>query len=436
MTPIRTIAFAALAMTVLLAVGFVILPDLYRPSEDLLALWLAGQAVADQRPDLIYSSYPDAFTMQPPLPEWLDMAAATGHQSTVFPYLYPPLWAYLMAPVTEVIGFAQFRSLANLVNPMLLLAVVLLAWRAVRTPLHPLIYVIAGGTILSLSTVGDIAIQQNQPQILVAFLLLVAIERARAGREVAAGTALAIAAAIKLFPALYIVLFLAAGLHRAVLSFLIVGAALGLGSIALAGWPLHLEFLSGVHAVSASAMKTPFGIGLDNILAYLVDDSAMTRVPVQTLAAAESGGYWLVVEKTAVWTLATRVLTLATLAAAVWFTRRMGEQALYTSIWPVSMIALGLLSPLSWPYYYIAPLAFAPTFLSVFGWTRGGMILALGVLPTNVTFLVFLQSSFGVGMNRWFSVLGFLSMLFFIAAFVVAGLRAEAPQKGRTTLPE
>ncbi|MDX1739050.1 MAG: glycosyltransferase 87 family protein, partial [Alphaproteobacteria bacterium] len=51
-----------------------------------------------------------------------------------------------------------------------------------------------------------LALRENQPQILVSFLILLAIERERAGWNIAGGAALALAASIKLYPALFALL--------------------------------------------------------------------------------------------------------------------------------------------------------------------------------------------------------------------------------------
>ncbi|MFZ1663051.1 MAG: hypothetical protein WAT77_13945, partial [Paracoccaceae bacterium] len=73
-------------------------------SADFHALWIAGQWLADGRPDLVYPTDPTFFTMLPP-PEWIDRLEAEGFSGQVYPFIYPPIWAWLAAEATHVMRY-------------------------------------------------------------------------------------------------------------------------------------------------------------------------------------------------------------------------------------------------------------------------------------------------------------------------------------------
>ena len=70
-----------------------LLPPEGLPSRDFLALWLAGDAVAAEQPGLIYPPTGALFEMRPPV-EWYARAVELGRPAPVYPYLYPPIWAW------------------------------------------------------------------------------------------------------------------------------------------------------------------------------------------------------------------------------------------------------------------------------------------------------------------------------------------------------
>lgn len=326
-------------------------------SLDFLALWMAGEAVANGTPALIYPPDTGVFTMTPP-PEWLETLAARGHDDPVYPFIYPPLWAWLMAPVTQV---TTFETATVLLRGALaaLLAGTLLAARRLAAPDSPLLpWLAAGVMMLMLTTTGMIALFQNQPQILVAFLTVLALERAGRGVPVPGGALMALAAAIKLYPALLALLWLARGQYRAFGAFLVTGGALAGLSVAVAGWPLHARFLDLIGMISGTVLSASQSHTTDVLFAQILWPFQFSFIEDIT---AETENGWLVLEKSAGFAAFGKGLQLATLAALAWAGRR-GMVA--AAFWPLAMVALSLTGPLAWSYHYIAPLAFAPMLLA------------------------------------------------------------------------
>ena len=362
-----TLTLAAMAVFVLFAVGTVGGTN----SSDLLALWLAGDALTAGGP--VYPPDTTVFTMTPP-PEWIERARALGREGDVFPFLYPPLWAWIAGQIGQVVPWGGFVAGANLVNAILLAGTVLVASRLGAPAIRQDLFVAVSLVFLSLTTVGHVALVENQPQILVSFLILFALERSERGAAVTAGLALALAASIKLYPALFAIIWLATGQRRAVLAFAIGGAALAGLSILLAGWPLHREFLHLVGLISKTAVLSNYVYSADALVAYLFYVDAAREVP------SADGGFWLIVAKPAAARLVSAAGLVLVLALAVLSLRRLvgaGDRAL---VWGATLIGVGLFGPLSWSYHYIAPVAMLPMIWSRLGARQGVAVLfALGL---------------------------------------------------------
>ncbi len=353
-------------------------------SNDLAALWLAGEFLREGRPDLVYPADTALFTMLPP-PEWFARQAARGNPGDVFPYLYPPLWAALAAATGRATDLATVRLVAGWLNPALLAGCLILAHRIARPRVAQEIWLIAGLAFLMLTSVGLIALGQDQPQILVAFLTLLAIERSEAGAPRTAGAALALAAALKLFPALLAIVWLATGKRRATMAFLLAGTALALASVALAGWPLHRDFLRVIRVVSATGLVTNLSYSFDGLVAqlFLADHVQFIRSPARDPALGIRAG-WNVVARPAVVGLIGIGLQAATLAFAIRALRRAREPAARAAAWAAALTFLAFFGPVGWSYYYIAPAAFLPLLIDRFGTLRGLILLALLACPVSI----------------------------------------------------
>jgi alpha-1,2-mannosyltransferase len=177
-------------------------------AEDLSAVYIAGWLWQTGQAALVYDAPPAFFggVAESWRPAMEAMGIAGRHS---FPFVYPPLWAVLVAPLTTILDAQGFMDAVALVQIPLLAASVWLAGRLLKPAAMPWwAWTSAGLVTLSLSIQSHLAIWHNQPTITVGFLTLLSIERLGAGRPVAAGVALALAAAIKLTPAAVILIFL------------------------------------------------------------------------------------------------------------------------------------------------------------------------------------------------------------------------------------
>jgi len=348
------------------------------PSSDLTAVYMAGLAYAAERPDLIYAVEAGRFTMMPP-EGWADLARRAGVEAADYPFVYPPLWAVLSAKVAPHLDSDVLATLALLMNHVLLVATVWLAWRACGRPMTLLSYLTIGCGALLLTMPGHAALLQNQPQILVAALVVLAVERERAGAWLMGGAAMALAAALKGFPAAFALVWLAAGAWRPFSAFAVTGALLALSSVGLAGWPLHAEFVRLLSSISDTVLITDFNPGLHPLLAQFMPLSP--DLLIERTAIVERDGQpfnFFAIPQGPLWGAVETGLLLTAILAFGRAMRLSDAQTRAAALWPAGLMTLTFLSPMPWAYCYIAGLAFVPVLATNRG--RGSLIVALALL--------------------------------------------------------
>lgn len=367
-------------------------------SADLFAMWLAGEFMAMERLDQIYPSSAFLFDMTTPS-DWWPYVQATDPDARIFPYIYPPIWAKLVSWLTQITTFAVFETVFLVLHQAMLVATTYLAakmcgfrgWSAL------LVVAITFEALILTMPIG-IALGENQPQILVSFLIVYAFERAQSGAPRAAGILLALAAAIKVYPVLFVVIFAARRNWRAVAAFAVAGGALGLTSIALAGWPLHADYLSLLGVLSKSVIVTNFSFTADAFYAGAFLEDQLIHV-FQPSTASEGIG-WAVIAKTPVWHAFSSIMqVVSVIGVAVVAARRPNDPL----ILPLAVIVFAIASPLSWAYTYLPAYVFIAALavrLGLVGWGFAAlMVLYLHPILAGVTRYQDSWSlwSFGVG---------------------------------------
>ena len=348
------------------------------PSPDPYATWLAGEMFAAGNLAAVYPAPEAVFTMRPP-EAWIAVEAARAGPDQLYPFLYPPIWAAWAGELGGVVDFDRLLPLATAINAALLSGMIVLAWRAVRAEMALWLWIAIAAAAMLTTHVGYTALQQNQPQIAVSFLIVLAIERSRANANGAAGAALALAAAIKVYPALFALLWLAARNYRALASFTVCGGALAALSVFLAGWPLHLAFLGQLATISDSVLMTPINYNLAGLAAQFSDPSGFQFVQSagdSATGAARSG--WHVTGKGAVWALLSKLALVAALAALMAAFARADTATRHIWLWPCAIGVIALLSPLTWAYHYLPVFAFLPVL--IWNLAPRHALIALGAL--------------------------------------------------------
>lgn len=364
------------------------------PSRDLMALWLAAKAVAAGDPGSVYPPLSPLFEMRPPI-DWFAQARDVGRPGEVYPYLYPPLWAWLLAPVTRWLDFGTVAAGAFLLNSLMLLTAPLVALRLAlggRTGEwgHAAGAALAFGlALLLLTRIGPVALLQGQPQIAVAFLVLLGLERDRNGHPLAGGVAMGLAIALKLSPLPLALIWLVAGRWRAFGATAVTGGVLGLASVGLAGWAPHAQFLAELRAIDHTMLVSSAAYSLDVLAAALgwgAGGQLISSLPAEITdptivgAAAAPQLGWLVMPKPPLYGLAQRVILIALVLGTGLALRRLDDPARRAALWSAAMTAIAFFGPIGWVYYYIAPAALAPAVLLCLprrGWIWLGSALIL-----------------------------------------------------------
>ncbi|MEE9387680.1 MAG: glycosyltransferase 87 family protein [Paracoccaceae bacterium] len=346
-------------------------------SPDLMATWLAGQFLTAGQPDQVYPAVTDTFLMYPPS-EWRDfMAREYQYEGAIYPFIYPPIWAKLGQFIAEV-NFWRVAAVALMVNCILLIATPYLAYRATRSQLNPAIFMGLAIFILLSTHIGTIALNQNQPQILVSFLLVLSVERIRANASIVAGLALAIAAAIKIYPAIFALFWLFGHQRRAFWSFLLFGTALGLTSLIWADWPLHRAFFDQISLISDTVLVTAISFNVDAAIAQLFfTDDLIWVAGLEPPTASVPDPGWYNIARPALWRMVSNGIFIAVFALIIRAFSRTTPDIQTATLWPLALILMALLSPISWVYYYIPAACFAPVLIDRLGAKLGTLYLTL-----------------------------------------------------------
>jgi len=324
-------------------------------SADLMAVLAAALAYSEGATHLVYPGDQVVFGMMPP-DEWSAMMRGAGYDGELYPYLYPPLWAALFSLCAQAIDVDWLVDVARVANHALLLGSLWLAWRITGRVIPFFVFMAIGAAATFLTLPGAVALAENQPQILVGALILLAIERSGAGAPRTAGAALALAAALKGYPALLAVIWIGTREWRALAAFAAAGAALAMLSVMLAGWPLHAEFLRVLSVISDTALATNFSFGLNPLLAQIppIYPNEIVMRPDLVNEAGEAAQY-LAVVKTELWKSASLALLIVSLLAVTFAMGRADHEVRYSTLWPFSITIIALFLPLPWCYSCTGP---------------------------------------------------------------------------------
>ncbi|MEP3346507.1 MAG: glycosyltransferase family 87 protein [Litoreibacter sp.] len=317
-------------------------------NSDFLAVYLAGLSLANGMPDQVYPALIPVFDLSYP-DSWRELATAKGVDETtmLYPFIYPPLWAVIASWVAPLISLSKVSIGLPVINSALLMGCSWLAWRITRSAVPLTLWLSVGFLTMATTTFGYVALAQGQPQILTTFLILLAIERSRADAPITAGGCLALAASIKVYPMLLVVIWLARKDWRSVASFIGFGVLAIIASVGLAGWPLHQTFLAQIGVISGSVLVTPLSY---NFTALMTAFTQNVFAASDTFTSTTPSGLSLV----------NKIALILALLTAVVSAARASTDTLYACVWPLLLLAVSFFSPMSWSYHFLSTLAFAP----------------------------------------------------------------------------
>lgn len=329
-------------------------------AEDLAAVYMAGWLWDHGQAGLIYVAPEHFFGGQ--AESWTPILNGIGGPSaTAFPYVYPPLWAVTVAPLTRILSATAFFNAMLVLQTALLGYGLVVSHRLARPPLAVWKWVVVGCALFQITVPFVTAMKQCQPSILVAILTLLAVERSVNGAPRRAGAYLALAAAIKLTPVLFLLIFLQRRDWTALRWFAGVGLALAGASLALAGVPSHLEFLQSLRLAGTSTL-----VSFVNLSARSLVDYALALFGNEPTRYAER--FYVFSLPHAAHLLSSAVNAVAFAAISAWIVRKAQRleptTAAVASTFVLS-VALPLFGPLGWQHYYLLPLMLLPCLFAI-----------------------------------------------------------------------
>lgn len=346
--PLADLAATA-ALILALALAYIVYGQVWAP--DLSAVYMAASMVASGQEGAVYAAPAQFYGLQTD-PRWLAHLAETGSEGQItLAYVYPPLWAWALAPVAGAVEPMTFFRGALAVQLVALGLSVLLCWRlAGRGRIGWPVWVGLSLAIGIATSPLHLALLHHQPQFLVVALMLITVERLVAGHPGRAGAALAVASALKITPALLLLLFVPRGRRRGMATFAVTGGLLAGASVLLAGWDAHLAFLDQVRLAGGHVLTSAASSGVDWIVTVLTTDIAPAfedgRIQIRTKPA------WL--DPVLVAALVAAVAGLMALSRGV------PEPARTVLRGAGLILATALILPPGWSHYFLPAVLLAP----------------------------------------------------------------------------
>lgn len=334
-------------------------------SIDMSAIYMAGHFAAYSDPSLMYAAPPDLFSpvRTPEFDAFLAAYNLDNKAQTAF--VYPPIWAYAVAPLAARLDPIAFFDVTRIVTTASYSVAVLVAWRLVAARhMSATVFALIAMALAMATMPYKFAVLLNQPHLLLTLLILLAFERYIAGWKTTAGILLGLVAAVKVTPVLLALIFLADRQWKALAGCLTVAAAFMAASLAVGGVDLHLTFLERLRQIDSLMPMNGLNMNFETVMhdffvpLSLLDDG----VPIA--------------ENTAWVSLLSKALLIAALPASLWYTQTIDWAdrvhvrllLLYTA-----MIFFG---PLAWIHYYMLPILLIPGLRVVWNQT-GAKLMAI-----------------------------------------------------------
>lgn len=332
---------------------------------DAASLAIAARLVAEGRADALYAQAPGSLAVEDP--DWRRHAAALGYDWRLYPYLYPPVVAVVAAPAAEA-GLAAVKAgLIALTLGCMALAVLIAARAYAPTLLRPTAFLAVLAVLgLSWPMASQLVALNLQPLVILA--IVVAIAAAQSGRPALAGSALAVAAAIKLTPAVLVLYWLFTRRFAASLWFVAAGAALIAVGLVLGGLEAHLDWVQRLGEMSRGVVPIPANGSLAALLHALSFGyaSAGEALPIRPLPGWIAG--------------ATAMAGIAGALACLMKARRFSGRPAADAAGQYSLMLVAVLAaPMAWSHYFLLLAPAAIVWLGLAGVTSRTSLVGAGL---------------------------------------------------------
>lgn len=327
---------------------------------DFAALYVAAEFYEQGHPELVYQSDGNFFWNTVPK-EWKfateELATLYGQELLHYsPFVYPPIWAAILAPITSLINFLDLARLVLLVNVVLFAAMIIVTYRLLCPKLVSFnTWILLLVVLLGTNSIPHLALNLGQPQVFVSFLILLSFYCLAEGDPIKSGSLLALAASIKLAPVLFAAIFLMERNWRAFFSFIGVGCLLAALSVLMTGWPMHDAFLIKLSELDGGVFLSRINLGLAlqlHQVSLALSDTFSMHIHMPGFVSIPE---WI--------NVVVKLMLIVGLLLTYFSTR---HQDFRRRIWQrlvlVSLLIL-FTSPLGWIHYMIVPMMLIPGLL-------------------------------------------------------------------------
>lgn len=338
---------------------------------DMSAIYMAARFIFLGEFGQIYAA-PEGFFGTDIPDRWLDELNTLGFENEVaVPYVYPPLWAYLLSPFAGRVDPIVFFDITRLVLTACFGGAILAAWKLMRPQYLSMAIFSAISVAIAEATIpAQFALMLNQPQIFVVLLVILAFERYLARCFVTAGILLGVAAAIKITPIMLCLLFLLDRNWRAASTCMITAAFLAMISLLTFGLEPHLSFLGLLSQIDSLVPM----IGLNtNLEIFLHQLAVPIEARLQDFGSSVAG-------KNILWiTLVNNAALVLALAISVTSTAKLpAEDRIRVRLFLFAIVFV-VFGPLAWAHYYVLPLLLLPGLWGIFTLGQTGALVSLMV---------------------------------------------------------
>ena len=220
------------------------------PGDDLVSSYIAGSIIGTDDETHLYSHDTEFFhILDDPLLEGI--ARGSGFNGFPHPYVQTPLWAVILRPLCGMVRFPAFSFIFLLLNLSAVIGMVLLTAEMWAPRFRRPLWLAGCLVVFFFMEPLRYTVFLNQTHPIFLFLAMLAVYLVSKGHDIPAGLVLALAAAVKLTPALLAVYWLFTRRYKATLSFVLWSALLaGLTALA-AGMETSLAYVSELKRLSS-----------------------------------------------------------------------------------------------------------------------------------------------------------------------------------------
>jgi alpha-1,2-mannosyltransferase len=356
---------------------------------DMAGIFMAAHFYAAGQFDLIYASNSGVVSEAPAV--WLPALTEMGKANvSTFPYVYPPLWASLLSPLTQVLSVQGLLNGALIVQLALYGWAIWLAWDLTGRIMPWGRWAVLAVPLSTLMGAPFIALLLNQPQITISFLILLATRQLVLGRDMRAGLILALAAGIKLTPLVFLLLFPVLRRWRglaAMVAGLVVIAVLG---VMMAGPDMTRAFVERAAALSNQTMASR--------ITYNIAPLLIPLMPGEVEVVKSFGDASFVATTPPLLKVVTLAILLALLALSVHLTRALDPARRAFVLATAFTLITALAGPIGWVHYYLGPTLLLPGLLAPTypRWVKFYLVVAAMCL--SATFMLSAPMDLAIGL--------------------------------------